>query len=1118
MKNFTKLFLFLPLLLIFGAVAAQQNFWKEIPESAAKTANQLRTIVPEHYKVFSLDTLQLLEALRAAPLEFSDASRLTPLILALPMPNGSISHFNVVEYSMQEPGLQEQFPDIRTYSGQGIEDRSATIKIDWTSFGFHAMILSPLTGSAWIDPYARGTKTSYISYFKTDLKPRAFREIGVLPGGDESKADGTNIENSVPTSGPCLGATLRTYRLAIACTGEYAVAVGGTTAALLHSAIVTTVNRVNGVYEKEVAIRLTLIANNNLIEFLTNGAGDPFTGNNNANTLINESQTVINAAIGSANYDIGHTFSTGGGGLAGLGVVCNSTQKARGITGSPNPVGDAYDIDYVAHEMGHQFGGPHTFNAATGNCAGNGTNTANAEPGSGTTIMAYAGICAANDIQPNSDPQFHAVSFNSLGIFSRTGGGSTCGVATATGNTPPVVNAGSNYTIPVSTPFTLTGSATDINGDLLTYSWEQIDVGAAFGDWTVTTGANTPLFRSFPPTFSPSRTFPRLYDVANNVSTIGEKLPSVARTMNFRLSARDNRAGGGGLCFAQMAVTTSGATPFNVTSQPTATNWVANGTNTATITWTVGGTNIAPFNSPNVSILFSTDGGLTFPYTLLASTANDGTENIVIPAQTTNKGRVMVKSIGNIFFDINLGDISITSACAAEGAVVAPNTTVVALAGNGALNLGLSPQYSTPLTIAGTLATTDPTSSLAIFYTVTNGCQAFANVVNYDVFNFTPNLTATYTFVLTGATGTVMDLYSGSFNPASPCAGFLKSNISYDGTTPTASTTYSIALTAGQPYSMAITTFTATQPTLPSAYSVAVTSASPAGGQLYTGSALYFNPGASFAYGYVIVNTATGIIAGISATSNLTNSATYPAGTYAVYGISYTNTIPIASLNTAYAGGSLNAMTSNIFANPATFCVNFSKNYVTVIVTAPVPVGSLGLTAQKEGTKAVLSWQTSSEQNSSHFNVQRSADGVNFTTVLGTVDAAGNSNTLRTYGFQDLSPLNKWNYYRIEEVDINGAKTLSNVVALSFNKNNVIQVYPNPTAGQLNVDYSSSRSGDLSIRIIDSKGSVVMLRKIAVNVGRSFTTLDVSNLAAGIYMLRYIEPDGNYADVKFIKK
>ncbi len=1114
MKNTTKLLLVLPFLALFMSLNAQKNFWKLIPEAEAKAANQKRTIIPKKYNVLSLDTLQLLAALKTAPQEFSAESRLNPLIIAIPMPDGSINHFSIVEYNMMEPGLADKYPDIKTYSGQGIEDRTATIKMDWTLFGFHAMILSPVSGSVWIDPYARGTKTNYISYYKKDLVPRGFQEIGVL--GDENGRDGDgNISNAVPTSGPCLGATLRAYRLAIACTGEYAVAVGGTTAPLLHSAIVTTVNRVNGVYEKEVTIRLVLIANNNLIEYLNAGT-DLFTGNNNANTLIVESQSVINSVIGAANYDIGHTFSTGGGGLAGLGVVCTNSQKASGITGLPNPVGDAYDIDFVAHEIGHQFGGRHTFNAATGNCSGNGSSAANAEPGSGTTIMGYAGICTTNDLQPNSDPQFHAISFNELGIFSRNNGGSTCGTATATGNTPPVVNAGSDFTIPISTPFTLTGSATDVNGDLLTYSWEQIDVGAAFGNWNAPTGV-APLFRSFEPALLPSRTFPRMTDIANNITTIGEIKASYARDINFRLTARDNRAGGSGTCFDQMKVTTAGATAFTVTSQAVATNWVANGSNTASITWNVAGTTAAPYNTSNVSILFSTDGGLTFPYTLVNSTANDGTENIVIPAQVTSKGRIMVKSVGNIFFNINTTNINITSGCGAEGAVVAPAATVIALAGNAALNLGLSPQYSSPLTISGTLVAGDPNTSLALFSTVTTSCASFAgNVVKYKVFSFTPSITATYTFTLTATLGTVMNLYSNNFDPSSPCSNFLRSNISYDGTTPTAAASYSQVLTAGNSYSMAITGFSSTQPTLPNPFSVAVSSASPAGGVIYSGGTAYFNPGASFNYLYVIVNTATGIITSMSTTANLTNASNFPAGVYAVYGLSYLNTV--TTLPT-FVGGSLSNLITNIFANPGTLCANFSKNLVTVIITSPVPTTFLGLTARKEGNKAVLSWKTASEQNSDYFNIQRSADGINFTATLGDVNAAGNSSNLRNYSFEDLSPLAKWNYYRIEEVDMDGAKTFSNIAAVSFDKDqNMMMIYPNPTSSQLNLEYNSAVAGNLMMQFIDSKAAIVMTKKVLAGIGRTVMNIDVSKFANGVYLIRYVEADGKTGSVKFIKK
>lgn len=1102
-----KFYLFSLAFLVLGMYSAQSQhtYWKDVSESEANRSGSERQIIPIKYRTLSLNVNAFRSVLAAAPREFGAGREAH--VVALPMPDGSFQRFAIEEYAMMEPGLQAMSPEIRTYTGKGIDDPTATAKLDWTYAGFHAMILSAAQGSVWIDPYSRGNLSHYISYHKKDLAPKLFIETGVLDPDNLAGQSHARING-----GPCLAGQLRSYRLAVACTGEYAAAVGGTSAALLRSAIVTSVNRVNGVYETEVSVRLVLVNNNNLIEYL-NAATDPFTGNNNAAVLINESQTVINANIGAANYDIGHTFSTGGGGLAQLGCVCTNSAKARGITGLPNPVGDAYDIDFVAHEIGHQFGGQHTFNAATDNCAGNGSTSANAEPGSGSTIMAYAGICGINDLQPNSDPHFHAISFDQIGTFSRSGTGSTCGTVINTGNQAPVVNAGTNFTIPINTPFTLTGSATDPDGEPLTYCWEQINVGGPFGNWNAPSGA-APIFRSFRPVTSPSRTFPRMQDLANNTTTIGEILPSYARTLNFRLTARDNRPTAGGVCYAEMAVTVSGATAFSVTSQSTATNWVANGSNTATITWTVAGTTAAPFNVANVDILLSVDGGLTFPYTILSNTPNDGTQSITIPSVPTTRGRIMVRSRGNIFFDINTGTITITSGCSAEGAVVEPSATVTAPAGNGLLNLGLSPQFSTAFSPAGTLESTDASSSLAVLNSTTSSCQVFGNPTKYDVFTFQPSITATYTFTLTGVFPTMMNLYSGSFDPLNPCSNFLRSNGTFNGTNVSIGSTVTQALTAGNVYVLMIGTFSGTQPTLPAPYTVAVSSASPAGGVIYSGSTIYNNPGAGFSYTYIVVNNTTGNIQGISSTSNLTNSATYPAGSYTVYGLNYSNSI--ANLN-SFIGGSFSALANAVFSNPAGFCANFSKNSVQVNIQAgAVPVRFMELAARKIARKSRLSWTTSEEVNSSHFNVLRSADGRSFTEVIGRVQAAGNSQTVSNYEISDELPMNRWNYYRIEAVDRDGARTYSNVAALNFGQDaQPVTVYPNPAADKVWLDFIST-SGNMTVSIIDSKGSLVMRKNWQVQAGRNQPSLDLSGLSSGVYVLSYVLPGGEAGKVKLI--
>jgi len=656
MKKFLTRFILLLVLSSSYSAFTQNNFWKDILESKIAAAGKQRKIVPQQYRTLKLDTGSLVSFLKTIPKEFTEAAKKSALVITLPMPDGSFNRFRLAETSMMEPGLAAKFPNIKTYNGQGIDDPYATIKIDWSERGFHAMVLSPIIGSVYIDPYVQETLTSYISYFKKNYRQKTpFIENGQIINKDVLQR---TIAAARPQGIQCIGGTLRTYRLAIACTGEYASAIGGAavTVAQALSAIVTTINRVNGIYENDLDIRLVLVNNNNKIVF-TDSTKDPFKGNANANTLLDESQAAIDKIIGQNNYDVGHTVSTASGGLAKVGVVCINGSKASGVTGNSPPSGDPFDVDYVAHEIGHEFGGVHTFNATTGNCSGNGDVSSNAEPGSGSTIMAYAGICdPSNDLQPNTDPYFHSISINEITDYTVNGTGNNCAVKTPTGNTSPVVNAGTNYTIPKSTPFVLTGSATDIDKDSLTYDWEEINTGGPFGEWN-TPKDDAPIFRSFPPVTAPVRYFPKMSDILNNKTTIGEVLPTYARTLQFRLTARDNHSGGGGVCFGEMSVAVDGkAGPFKVTKPDTAT-WDA-GT-FKMVTWDVNNTNIAPVNCANVSIELSVDGGLTFPVTLLASTPNDGSEDIIVPENITATARIRVKAVNNIFFDISDKDFKI---------------------------------------------------------------------------------------------------------------------------------------------------------------------------------------------------------------------------------------------------------------------------------------------------------------------------------------------------------------------------------------------------------------------------------------------------------------------------
>ncbi len=733
-------------------VNAQNSFFRDVPETAAIKAGEKRVIVPQKYRTLQLDTTAMLPFLRSLPFETSITDRNTTPVIALPMPDGSVARFHVWETPMFEKPLPAGYPEIRTFTGQGIDDRTATIKLDWTALGFHAMVYSSETGNIFIDPYAQGSLLHYISYYRKDHQKKVSFEESVLEnelGRNELARNPNEI-----LAGPCVGTQLRTYRLAIACTGEYAQAVAGVpTVPLVLSAMTTTMNRVNGVYEKELSVRMVFVASQSKVIFL-NPATDRFTANDDGFALLNESQLVIGDSIGVANYDIGHTFSTGGGGVAALGSVCvhqgvrgdlGWNFKARGITGSPDPTGDAYDIDFVAHEMGHQFGANHSFNNA-GSC---GTTAAdqNGEPGSGVTIMGYAGVCSNDNIAFNSLAFFHAVSFDKISPFVASGNGSGCDVATATGNSIPVVNAGADYVIPRATPFILNGSATDANADALTYQWEQVDVGGPNGASTSPSG-NAPLFRSFAPVATGERFFPRLSDVNGNVTTLGERLPSYARMMKFRLTVRDNRAGGGGVCFDETNLTVS-SDSFYVTF-PTATGitWLAN--EFRTITWNPQGTAGSPVNCANVMIQLSTNGGNTYPITLSASTANDGSEEIQVPGNLTSQARIRVMAVGNVFYDISNNNFRIQNSPTATFVFNDPlPVTVCGSSGVATLRTAALGSFTTAINLS---ATGVPAGATVSFGTnpVTPGGNTTITLNNAS--SLAPG---TYTITITGIAGAV---------------------------------------------------------------------------------------------------------------------------------------------------------------------------------------------------------------------------------------------------------------------------------------------------------------------------------------------------------------------------
>ncbi|MET0552399.1 MAG: Calx-beta domain-containing protein [Vicinamibacteria bacterium] len=707
-----------------GAANASAAVWRSVsPASVGEPAPE-RVLVGRHH-VVQLDLAGLRAVLAAAPLERTPAARQGGVVVQLPWPDGGVRRFAMEKSPVVEPALALLHPEIVTYRGRGLDDASATGRFDLGPGGFHGMVLSN-EGTVYIDPWSESDTAHAVSYFKRDYR----RQDGTEFHCDFDAADPDLVEPDLaehlgladPQATTLHGDNLRTYRLALAANVEYSTFHGGTVP-LVHAALVVAVNRVNTVYERDLAVHLNLVANNDSVIFLTEP--DPYT-NNNGSAMLTQNVTTLNNVIGTANYDVGHVFSTGGGGVAGLGVVCGAN-KARGVTGLPSPIGDPFYIDYVAHEMGHQFRGNHTFNGTTTNCGGGNRNASTAwEPGSGSTVMAYAGICGGENLQPNSDDLFHVGSLiNEMQPFVTTGNGSLCGVSTPTGNTAPTVNGGADITIPANTPFTLTATASDPNSPTLSYVWEEMDLGTAAPPNT--DDGSRPIFRTFNVLSSPTRTFPKLADILSGAATpaFGEAWPTANRTMNFRVTVRDNFAGGGATTTDLVQVTVvAAAGPFTITAPNSAVSWT--GGTTEAVTWNVAGTTAAPINAANVAISLSTDGGTTFPVILAASTPNDGSENIVVPNLPTTTARVRVQAVGtNAFFDINNANVTVVAGTGPGASVGDVSVTE----GNSGTTDALFPVTLTA--VSGTPVTVDYTTAPGTAtapsdYAITAGTLTFA--------------------------------------------------------------------------------------------------------------------------------------------------------------------------------------------------------------------------------------------------------------------------------------------------------------------------------------------------------------------------------------------------------
>ena len=1062
------------LLITFSSIAfSQTNLWKTTTKKTNEivVADKLQLSSP---RLFELNLNNLKNLLINAP-QRNVLSRRSSVIVSFPNADGVLERFKMQESSNMDVALASRYPKIKSYIGQGIENPTAKIYLSISPLGLQTMTIYGNKSATFIEPYTTDLNT-YAVYKKANKQANLTKfECRLIQNIQEDVlADGALLRPNADDG------NLRTFRLAMSVTGEYTTYFGGTKALAL-AAINNTMTRVNGVFENDFGIRMNLIANNDLVIY-TSATTDPYSAATagSGGAWNQELQTTLTNTIGSANYDVGHLFgASGGGGNAGcIGCVCKNPTitvplgKGSGFTSPSNgiPSGDTFDIDYVAHELGHQFGGNHTFTFS------NEGTIAQVEPGSGSTIMGYAGITGATDVQANSDPFFHAVSIQQITNYVKT---TTCQTTTVTGNAIPTANAGLDYTIPKGTPFKLSGTGTDANGDVLTYQWEQMDKGTATTTNPKITATTGPAFRSFTPQTNGDRYFPRLATTqAGLTSWTWEALPNVARTLNFRFTVRDNRVGGPANNSDDMIVTINAtAGPFTVSAPNTAVSYA--GGSTQTVTWAVAGTTANGVNAANVDLLLSTDGGNTYPTVLLAATPNDGTQSVTIPNTPGTANRIMVRGTGHIFFDISNVNFTIT---AGSTDAIAPTAPTLVASG--------TTQTSTVLSWSGA------TDNVA--------------VTGYDVYRGTTLLgsTATATYTVSALTASTAYTFKVRAKDAAGNVSLDSNVVSVNTLAPVADTTAPTAPTL----SASGTTQTATN----LSWSGATDNVGVTGYEVYRGTTLlatvttttYAVAGLTASTAYAFTVKAKDAAGNVSLASNTVNVTTLAVAAV-TYCTSQGNSTADEKIGKVVLGTINNTSTGTAgYENFTALSTNTVRGTAYTITITP----QWTATAFSEGYAVFVDYNKDGDFLDSGETVYTKAKS-KVTPVKGTFTIPATA----TLGATRMRVSMKYNgtptsceafsFGQVEDYTLNIVAVAKGTLA--DNENNAIVLYPNPLKGDfLNI---TGAENNAAYKIFNILGQEVATGKMSNN------TISTTNISSGTYLLQ-IATDNGTAVKRFVKE
>lgn len=1068
MKN---LLLFCLAMVLATPLFAQGYFFTPVQNKQLPNLDNTRFFRTDKAWISELtDQKAIADYLALAPHENTTSAK-NGQIIELPNPNGGATAFQIVRYTMIHPSVQAAMPNLVTAYGIDTEGKGLSLSLSYTEAGISAMVRGGQNGRWMIDPVFAGDNRFHQSFYTKDspatVERQCLVEDNVLGNIDQEEA----LEEKV--IGDC---RLRTFDLAVACTGEYfdymVTEYGDNTNdrspndyTTVLQRIMVSVDRINQIYREEIAVVFTLVnqVEMDTVQLLFNDATqDPY-DNANGNQLLSVNTDVINDAIGAASYDVGHVFSTGGGGVATTGV-CDDDNKGNGVTGSLAPEMDAFDVDFVAHEIGHQFGAGHTFNSEEGACDDNNRSGNTAfEPGSGSTIMAYANICAPDNVQSSSDPYFNVISLEEISAELQSAEPTSCADFT-TGNLEPTIEAGQNYSIPLNTPFVLTAVGADPDGGTLTYAWEQYFNAATTTFNGEPTGGetNVPLFRSRQPTTDPQRYFPTLQSVIDNTTTGDwESLPTAAQTLVFKATVRDGFANGGYGCpqADQMQVTfVNTSAQFGVTSPNGGESFITG--STQTITWNDAGTRTNGINCANVDILLSTDGGLTYPQTLATATPNDGSLSVTMPTTQTSTARIMVRCSDNIFYDISNmdfaleateftfdGDLNEVSICSGESEAIFSVDVGSTQGYTGSIDLSIT--SGLPAGATATFTTTP------VVFSAGNGNINSTENIMLTIGNLAGAADGDYTIEATANDGA-----SGKTTQLSLNVGA--------GTIPLASPTDNaqVLVTNANPVVFNFTTVDG-----------------------YEG----------YRLNYVVM------IGGGSATGS--NGFTYGSNP-GVISESF-------SINFSGSAADGRPVTWTITAidddGPEADLISCGRTFTFV---TDLPVTWLEFTARVSGKTALLNWSVEQDALNAGFAIERNLAGTNSWLQIGYIQRSGPDGTAN-YQFTDVevSAGNTYNY-RLRQEDADATISYSDIRTVAFEDAFGLSVVPNPANDFVMLNAGSGTQENLRYSLYDPAG-----RKVSegtMNGGQ--VRINMSQLPAAIYQILVTDGAGYREVARVVKR